>query len=166
MADIEDYVDHTTAYHSFSEEELEAVSNAIVKWYRVHRRKLPWRGDTPPYSKTAEVKSSSKRDGKQTSMTHFFAAKKPRVEAPSSPQNYPFLKEGITAYTEYVSEIMLQQTRGDTVIDKYIEWMTRFPTIQDLAKATEEEVNSLWSGLGYYRRAQYLVKGAKVCVIG
>ena len=31
---------------------------------------------------------------------------------------------------------------------------------------TEEEVNSLWSGLGYYRRAQYLVKGAKVCVIG
>ena len=61
---------------------------------------------------------------------------------------------------------MLQQTRVDTVIDKYIEWMTRFPTIQDLAKATEEEVNSLWSGLGYYRRAQYLVKGAKVCVIG
>ena len=32
MADIEDYVDHTTAYHSFSEEELEAVSNALVKW--------------------------------------------------------------------------------------------------------------------------------------
>lgn len=165
MADIEDYVDHTTTYHSFSEEELEAVANAIVKWYRIHRRKLPWRGDAPPYSKTAEVKSSSKRDGKQQSLTHFFASKKPKVETPSATPNYPFLKEGITAYTEYVSEIMLQQTRVDTVIDKYIEWMTRFPTIQDLAKATEEEVNSLWSGLGYYRRAQYLIKGAKVGTI-
>ena len=57
---------------------------------------------------------------------------------------------------------MLQQTRVDTVIDKYIQWMERFPTIADLAKATEEEVNSVWSGLGYYRRAQYLIKGARV----
>ena len=61
---------------------------------------------------------------------------------------------------------MLQQTRVDTVIDKYIQWMTRFPTIKDLAEATEEEVNSLWSGLGYYRRAQYLIKGARVGLLG
>ena len=57
---------------------------------------------------------------------------------------------------------MLQQTRVDTVIDKYILWMERFPTIEALAAATEDDVNSLWSGLGYYRRAQYLLKGAKV----
>ena len=57
---------------------------------------------------------------------------------------------------------MLQQTRVDTVIEKYIQWMTQYPTIKDLAKATDEDVNSLWSGLGYYRRAKYLVQGARV----
>ena len=58
--DIEDYEGHETSFHTFSEEELEAVANGIVHWYQANRRKLPWRGDQPPYSKTAEVKSSSK----------------------------------------------------------------------------------------------------------
>ena len=95
-------------------------------------------------------------------MTSFFVKKRPKVEAKKSELEYEFVKDGITAYTEYVSEVMLQQTRVDTVIEKYIQWMTRYPTIKDLAKATDEDVNSLWSGLGYYRRAKYLVQGARV----
>ena len=161
--DIEDYRNHREDFHNFSPEELVNIPEKIVSWYLTHRRKLPWRGDSPPFSKTAEIKTSSKRDSKQASVTNFFASKKQKKqEAVPPPTDYPFLQNGITAYTEYISEIMLQQTRVDTVIDKYLQWMTRFPTIEALSKATDEEVNALWSGLGYYRRAQYLVKGARV----
>ena len=161
--DIEDYVDHDDSFHTFTEQELEEITRRIEEWYRSNRRRLPWRGDQPPYSKTAEVKTTAKRDSKQSSFTSFFAAKRKRVDPqPEEKKTYDFVKEGITGYSEFVSEIMLQQTRVDTVIDKYILWMERFPTIEALAAATEDDVNSLWSGLGYYRRAQYLLKGAKV----
>lgn len=163
VPDIEDYENHPDEFHAFSKEDLGAVVDGIVKWYQTNRRKLPWRGDQPPYSKTAETKSTSKKDGKQMEMTSFFAKKRQKVEEKkSNTQEYDFVKNGITAYTEYVSEIMLQQTRVDTVIEKYLQWMTQYPTIQDLAKASDEDVNSLWSGLGYYRRAKYLVQGARV----
>ena len=98
-------------------------------------------------------------------MTSFFAKKRPKVEKEKPDLEYEFVKDGITAYTEYVSEVMLQQTRVDTVIEKYIQWMTKYPTIKDLAKASDEDVNSLWSGLGYYRRAKYLVQGARVEIL-
>jgi A/G-specific adenine glycosylase len=42
--------------------------------------------------------------------------------------------------------------------------MKKWPTVQDLAKATPEEVNEMWSGLGYYRRAKFLHEGAKQIV--
>ena len=65
-------------------------------------------------------------------------------------------------YGIWVSEIMLQQTRVDTVIKYWNKWMIKYPTIQDLATATPDEVNTLWSGLGYYSRAQRLLEGARV----
>ena len=55
---------------------------------------------------------------------------------------------------------MLQQTRVSTVVEYYDKWMKKWPTIQDLSKANLEEVNQMWSGLGYYRRATFLHKGA------
>ena len=59
---------------------------------------------------------------------------------------------------------MLQQTRVDTVVAYHTRWMARFPTVSALAAASEDDVNALWSGLGYYRRARLLHKGAKhVC---
>ncbi len=64
-------------------------------------------------------------------------------------------------YAIWLSEIMLQQTRVATVIDRYVEFLRRFPTIQDLAAAPEEAVLALWSGLGYYRRARMLHRGAQ-----
>jgi len=56
---------------------------------------------------------------------------------------------------------MLQQTRVATVIDRYGEFMQRFPTLQALAGAEEHEVLALWSGLGYYRRARMLLRAAQ-----
>ncbi len=64
-------------------------------------------------------------------------------------------------YATWLSEIMLQQTRVATVIDRYQEFLRRFPTIHDLAVAAEEDVLALWSGLGYYRRARMLHRGAQ-----
>ena len=67
-------------------------------------------------------------------------------------------------YAIWVSEIMLQQTRVAAVLDHYAHWMARFPTVEALAAAPEDEVLAAWSGLGYYRRARFLHKGAKVVV--
>ncbi|MPC30449.1 Adenine DNA glycosylase [Portunus trituberculatus] len=64
------------------------------------------------------------------------------------------------AYAVWVSEIMLQQTQVSTVVSYFERWMSRWPTVQDLAKATLEEVNQVWSGLGYYSRVRRLHEGA------
>ena len=65
-------------------------------------------------------------------------------------------------YRVWISEIMLQQTRVAAVLEHYARWMQRFPTVQDLAKAREQTVLALWSGLGYYHRARRLHQAAKV----
>lgn len=64
-------------------------------------------------------------------------------------------------YAIWVSEVMLQQTRVETVVPYYLRFLERFPTVERLACAREEEVLSLWSGLGYYRRARSLHAGAR-----
>lgn len=64
-------------------------------------------------------------------------------------------------YAVWLSEIMLQQTQVVTVRDYYARFMQRFPTVADLAKASQEEVMGLWSGLGYYSRARNLHKAAQ-----
>ncbi len=67
-------------------------------------------------------------------------------------------------YAIWVSEIMLQQTRVDTVIPYYERFMTRFPTAAALAEAPEDDVMAHWSGLGYYRRARLLHAGVRELV--
>lgn len=64
-------------------------------------------------------------------------------------------------YGTWISEIMCQQTRIETVIPYWYRWMEKFPTVFHLANATSDDVNVLWAGLGYYRRAQQLLNGAK-----
>ncbi|XP_048353446.1 adenine DNA glycosylase isoform X2 [Sphaerodactylus townsendi] len=64
------------------------------------------------------------------------------------------------AYAVWVSEIMLQQTQVASVINYYNRWMQKWPTLQDLAGASLEEVNELWAGLGYYSRGKRLQEGA------
>ena len=67
-------------------------------------------------------------------------------------------------YAIWVSEVMLQQTRVDTVIPYYERFMSSFPTAEALAKADEDAVLSHWSGLGYYRRARLLHRGVREVV--
>src|SRR5690625_5267866 len=65
------------------------------------------------------------------------------------------------AYNVWVSEIMLQQTRVDTVIPYYLRFMEEFPTIQHLAEAETDRVLKLWEGLGYYSRARNMQTAAQ-----
>jgi A/G-specific adenine glycosylase len=65
-------------------------------------------------------------------------------------------------YGTWISEIMLQQTRVETVIPYFQRWMDRFPDIHALADASEEDVLRLWEGLGYYSRARNLHAAAKI----
>lgn len=65
------------------------------------------------------------------------------------------------AYLVWLSEIMLQQTQVAAVLEYYARFLTRFPTLRDLAAAPVEDVMAQWSGLGYYTRARNLHKCAQ-----
>ena len=68
-------------------------------------------------------------------------------------------------YAVWISETMLQQTQVATVREYFIRWMKRFPDIETLAKASEEEVFKYWQGLGYYSRARNILKTAKAVTL-
>jgi A/G-specific adenine glycosylase len=65
-------------------------------------------------------------------------------------------------YKVWLSEIILQQTRVVQGMPYYLRFVDAFPTVQDLAKAPEEQVLKLWQGLGYYSRARNLHATAKI----
>jgi len=65
-------------------------------------------------------------------------------------------------YRVLVSEMMLQQTRVETVVPRYGGWLARFPDLATLADADEDEVLKAWEGLGYYRRARNLHRTAQL----
>jgi A/G-specific adenine glycosylase len=90
-------------------------NGALLAWYRIHSRDLPWRRTSDPYA-------------------------------------------------VWVSEIMLQQTQVVTAQPYYERWMKRFPSLEALANASEEDALSLWQGLGYYRRCRMLQAGARAIV--
>ncbi|MCQ2348355.1 MAG: A/G-specific adenine glycosylase [Paludibacteraceae bacterium] len=69
-------------------------------------------------------------------------------------------------YKIWISEIILQQTRVDQGMDYYLRFVERFPDVQSLAAASEDEVLRLWQGLGYYSRARNLHKAAQYVVDG
>jgi A/G-specific adenine glycosylase len=89
------------------------IRGRLLGHYDLHRRELPWRGETDPY----------------------------RI---------------------WISEVMLQQTRVETVIPYYKRWMERFPDLQTLALADEDDVLSAWEGLGYYARARNAHRAARM----
>ena len=70
-------------------------------------------------------------------------------------------RESTDFYRVWVSEIMLQQTRVETVIPYYLRFLAKFPTAEALAEAPENDVLTAWSGLGYYSRARNLHRAAK-----
>ena len=137
------------------------------------------RGDVGPYngSTAGFAKKSAKSDNNGGDIRNFFnATSKAKSKTEEKTDNAhndvqstssndaevlsPELKE-VSAYGVWVSEIMLQQTRVEAVIPYYLKWMTSFPTVEILADATPDQVNSHWAGLGFYRRARLLHQGAK-----
>lgn len=67
-------------------------------------------------------------------------------------------------YRVWLSEIMLQQTQVTTVLDYYARFLERFPAVDVLARASQDEVLAMWSGLGYYSRARNLHRCAQQVV--
>ncbi|HYW05572.1 MAG TPA: A/G-specific adenine glycosylase, partial [Longimicrobium sp.] len=94
---------------AFPAPELATLRAALLAWYDVGRRDLPWR------------------------------------TAPGAAPD---------AYRVWLSEVMLQQTRVETVKPYYDRWLARFPTLADLAEAPLDDVLKAWEGLGYYSRAR------------
>lgn len=74
----------------------------------------------------------------------------------------PWRIESPDPYKVWVSEIMLQQTRVETVLPYFERWMKRFPDLPSLAQASLQEVLTVWEGLGYYSRARNLHRAAQI----
>ena len=78
-------------------------------------------------------------------------------------RDLPWRKK-VTPYRVLVSEIMLQQTQVDRVVEKYREFLAAFPDFATLAKAPNDKLLTIWSGMGYNRRALSLKKLAEIVV--
>lgn len=79
-------------------------------------------------------------------------------------RDLPWRRRRHDAYAQWVAEIMLQQTRVDTVLQYYQPFLDCFPDVAALARADQSKVLKRWEGLGYYRRALNLHRGAKLLV--
>lgn len=164
---------------------VQSIRKGLLSWYDVHRRRLPWRGDVPPFTGSGSKEQVSKRrssavnkesvasNGQPTLHSMFNPKPSPKGEPPEPAvveDCVPILEDireidaqppvTKSAYATWVSEIMLQQTRVEAVISHFLRWMSKFPNVQALASASEEEVVAQWAGLGYYRRARLLRNGA------
>jgi A/G-specific adenine glycosylase len=91
-----------------------------------------------------------------------FAARLIAWQAEAGRHGLPW--QGGDAYRVWLSEIMLQQTQVVTVIPYFERFVARFPDVVALAAASEDEVLTLWSGLGYYSRARNLHRAARQIV--
>ena len=69
-----------------------------------------------------------------------------------------------TPYQVWLSEVILQQTRVNQGMDYYLRFVEKWPTVSELARASEEEVLKMWQGLGYYSRARNLHRCARQIV--
>lgn len=78
-------------------------------------------------------------------------------------RNLPW-RETSNPYNIWLSEVILQQTRVTQGLPYYLKFITKYPTVFDLARADEEEILKLWQGLGYYSRARNLHQAAKMVV--
>jgi A/G-specific adenine glycosylase len=74
-------------------------------------------------------------------------------------RNLPFRLDK-NPYNIWISEVMLQQTRVNAMLESFYQFIKELPDLNSLAKASEDKVVSLWKGLGYYTRAKNLRKGA------
>ncbi|GMF65908.1 unnamed protein product [Phytophthora lilii] len=133
---------HDAVRHDFEPHELLATRTELLAWYDAHRRKLPWRGDPPPYLTTA-THTSQKKKQKKSGLDAFL---KTPVKQEEEVAEQEVANDGgnevapgkVAPYETWVSEIMLQQTRVDTVVEYFLRWIDKFPTVAALAEANEE----------------------------
>ncbi|KAJ1549585.1 hypothetical protein HK405_008089, partial [Cladochytrium tenue] len=159
--------DHAASYHHFDAAglaESAALRAALLRWYALNFRRLPWR--TPPAPLAADAHDSASLSAATSTVppSQLPPPPPPPPPPPTSTNEDPSAAAAQRAYEVWVSEIMLQQTRVATVIDYYLRWMGLWPTVFDLARADPEDVNRAWSGLGYYSRARRLHAGAREVV--
>ena len=120
-------------------EHNEELVRALLEWYDAEHRVLPWRRN--PFSKI-ETQSAAAAA----------AASQAGEEDEKGRQHF--------AYMVWVSETMLQQTQVSRVVEYWTRWMTRWPTLEACATtASIADVEEMWAGLGYYRRARLLLEG-------
>lgn len=79
-------------------------------------------------------------------------------------RDLPWRQRRSDPYAQWVAEIMLQQTRVETVIRYYDRFLSQFPNVKTLARADHQDVLKLWEGLGYYRRILNLHRAAQQVV--
>ena len=124
----------------------------LLKWYDEKKRKLPWRRFETWEEK--DVFGDEEEDASTAHERWERLSKNPSTrERVMSDDQY--------AYGVWVSEIMSQQTQIERVAEYWSRWVAKWPTVRHLANASEDEVRDMWAGLGYYRRSQFLLKGAK-----
>ena len=107
-----------------------SLSGKLIGWSRRSARALPWRGVRDPAPSRAGKTAGAPEPG------------------------------GAGPYRIWVSEIMLQQTRVETVIPYYRSFLKKFPTLRALSRAKTQSVLKVWEGLGYYSRALNLRRAA------
>jgi A/G-specific adenine glycosylase len=128
----------------FSKEDLAQLRTSLLSWYDENHRVLPWRRN--PHSKLSST------------IVDEYRIKQGIVPAPLDLDQDTFI------YYVWVCEIMSQQTQVSRVCEYFTKWVKKWPTVHELANATQDEVNDMWAGLGYYRRARFLLDGAKYVV--
>lgn len=119
------------------------MRSALLSWYDDNHRILPWRRN--PHSRLSSELVEK-------------AAKEGQLPAPADLPMDRFI------YYVWVCEIMSQQTQVSRAAEYFRKWVAKWPDVVSLAAASQEEVNELWAGLGYYRRARFLLNGAKYIV--
>ncbi|KAL8237144.1 hypothetical protein R6Q59_018225 [Mikania micrantha] len=186
IGDIEDI--------QFREDEVADIRASLLKWYDVNKKDLPWRRiNQSDVNDDDDDDDDDEIDSKVYAVWVCYGSKPlqeptrsdgPRsggLEGASCDQHvrdqrgrWPLRRvdcygskplQGMRLVPHrLVSEFMLQQTRVQTVISYFNWWIEKWPTVHHLAQASVEEVNEVWAGLGYYRRARFLLEGAKMVV--
>ena len=147
----------------------------LLRWYAQHARRLPWRaqGQSSPspdpfplkgeWENTGNLGVLSSEAAQNTQISDFNPPSHPVSGGEKGGRGDERGKLSVPdPYRVWVSEIMLQQTRVETVIPYFERWMERFPSIASLAAASLQEVLAVWEGLGYYSRARSLHRAAQI----
>lgn len=135
---------------------FQAIQEETICWWYSHRRNdLPWRRPLHHTSPTALTRSKDE-EGISSSVVKMEESCEFTAQG-----NSGFSATPPVPYEIWVSEVMSQQTQMRTVIEYFDRWMRLFPTVEALATASEEQVRAVWAGMGYYRRAAFLLKGAR-----